>query len=114
MTLDRYATLLQRQRDLRTQIAQRIGRRNGHVAFFRTNAITEVRTGKLVRVAPAVPVTFVGVDRVTGGVLLVVKLGGIEHEELGFRTEESRVCQAGKFQVTLGALCNRAWIVGVT
>src|SRR5690348_2521749 len=46
--------------------------------------------------------------------LFIVKLGGIKHEELGFRTEETRVREPGEFQVTLGALCNRARIEGVT
>jgi hypothetical protein len=43
----------------RAQIDQRIGRRTRHVAFLRTNAIAEIRSGKLVRVAAAVPVCFV-------------------------------------------------------
>src|SRR6185369_11325636 len=56
MTFDSDTTFAQRQRDLGPQVDQRISRRAGHVAFFRANAITEVRSRKFVRVAPAVPV----------------------------------------------------------
>src|SRR6185503_6921573 len=82
MTFDSDAALAQRQRDLRAQIGERISRRHRHVAFFRTNAIAVVRSGKLVCVAAAVPVRFVGVDRVTGGMLLGVKLDAVEYEKL--------------------------------
>src|SRR6185369_15935551 len=56
MTFDIDATFGQRKRDLRSQINQRINRRARHIAFLRTNAIAEIRSGKLVRITTAVPV----------------------------------------------------------
>src|SRR5215813_2648665 len=51
MTLDAYAALRQRQRNLRAQITQRINRRYGNITFLPADVITKVRTAKLISIA---------------------------------------------------------------
>src|SRR5918993_994499 len=57
--------------------------------------------------------SFVRVDCVTGRVLLVMKLRGIEDEKLSFRSEISDVCESGKFQIALSPEGNGARIEGI-
>src|SRR6185369_9809727 len=84
------------------------------VAFFRTNAIAEIRAGILVCLAAAVPVSFIRIDGKACRILVVIKLHGIEHEELCFRTEVSGVRETRKLQITFSAQCDRTRVKGVT
>ena len=74
VAFDSDATFTERQRDFGSEIGQRVGWRAWHITFLRTNAIAEVRPRKLVCVTTAVPVCFIGIERKTSGMVVVMKL----------------------------------------
>src|SRR5258705_655332 len=114
VTLNRYAALAEFKRNFRTQIAERISGWNRDVTFFRSDAVTKIRPLELVGVATCIPMAFVGVDRITGRLLFVVKFDRIKNKEFGFRAKVGNVGKAGKLQVILGTYSHRARIEGIT
>ncbi len=65
------------------------------VTFLRANLVTEIREF----FAPAVPMAFRAVDEMEGRVAGVAEADFVENEELGFRSEGSRVGDAGALQI---------------
>ncbi len=69
--------------------------RDREVAFFRANLVTEIRKF----FAPAVPMAFRAVDEMEGGIAGVAVADFVENEELGFRSEEGGVGDAGALEI---------------
>ena len=61
-----------------------------------------------------VPDTFDGIDFVKAAVCGRFETNVVENEELGFRSDISRVAEAGAVQVGFALLCNVAGITGAT
>ena len=108
--LDDRAHLRHRGQHLAAHVLRRILRRNREVAALGAHAVAEV----------ASLVGGVRVDRQLGGVDLeagIVRVGGeadvVEDEELGFRTEEGCIADAGRLQIGLGLLGDAARIAVV-
>ena len=64
---------------------------------------TDMPAQQFVCAATGVPVRFIRINCVAGRVLLVMKLNGIEDEELCFGAEISRVGQPCEFKIAFGA-----------
>src|SRR6476660_5034034 len=99
MTFDVYADLAEYRRDRVTQVDQRIHRRDGNVAFFRTNVVAVV--GRVFARASRIPVAFFGINGEPRRVLVVVETGFVKNEELGLGADIDRIGDTGEFQIAL-------------
>src|SRR6266516_710925 len=114
MAFDRDAAFCQYQRNLGTQITERVRGRDRHVTLLRPDAKAEVGAVKLISGAATVPMSFVGVNRIAGGVLIVMKLNGVKNEKFRFRSEISSIGKTGRLQIAFGSQRHPPRIVGIT
>ncbi len=105
------AHVFQGQAHRRTDVVQRIDRRNREVAAFDGRAVPCV---SFLDAAIGVPGAFVRVDLVEAALHRVVPRGVIENEELILGTEVCRIGNARCLQVSLGALRQRPGTAIVT
>ena len=96
------ANAMKREGHVATKILVVIHRRNGEVALLGTRLVRKVRTF----VGAGVPFTFDRVDHVERAVGLRVETNIVEHEELGFGTEERGVGNTSGLEVGLSLGCD--------
>ena len=97
---DVHAALDHREHHLVADVHQRIGRRDGEVAFLVPQLVAEVRAHAFAEiVSAAIPLAFFAIEEVVAGVGRLVEADVVEDEELGFRTDEAGVGDAGALQV---------------
>jgi len=78
------------------------GQFRGRTLEIRANVKAEIRRHFRAR-ASRIPVSFLGIDRETGRILIIVILRFVKDEEFGFGADIDRVGESGKFQIAFGA-----------
>ena len=111
MHFNRHALLFESQAHRRTDILQRIHRRNGEVAALDRRTMAHVAA---IHVITGGPRRFRSLHAGRRAGHVDVPGHRIKNEKLGFRTEIGGVADAGRFQVRLAAFGDRARIAVVT
>ena len=76
-------------------VHQRVGRRNGKIAFLVAELVAQVRKF----LAAAVPLAFDAVDVVIARVRRLIEANVVENEKLALRSDERRIADAGALQI---------------
>ena len=108
--LDHRAHLRHRRQHLAAHVLRRILRRNREIAALGADAVAEIAA--LVG-GVGIGRQFDRVDLEAGVVGVGLEADVVEHEELGFRTEEDGVADAGRLQIGLGLLGDAARVAVV-
>src|SRR5437660_10819869 len=76
--------------------------------------MTEIWALRFTRIPATVPVSFVRINRIAGAVLLVIELGAVKNEELGFRSKVGNIGDARALEIAFGAYGHNARVKGIT
>ena len=107
MHLDRHTHLLEDQAHLGAHVLEGINRRDREIAALDRRAMGQIAAFE---VQPGRPAGLFRVDLDTATRHVDVPGHRIENEKLGLRAEKGRITDAGRFQVSLGTLGQRARI----
>src|SRR5690554_77865 len=95
----------------RTQVMQRVDRRNREVAALDARTVAGIAAFDLVVGRPG---RFFGLDAVTAAADVGMPFNTVENEEFGFRAQHGGVGDAGRLQVLFGAAGNGARVTLIT